>query len=165
MQFAATIAVVVSVLFLALQTRAVWKEERIANEVAGTRAHRELLKMLGAINDRFFEHPELHGLFYGESSTPPTETEVIRLRVMAENLADTLQAALDTTSKLASYDWVTSEWRQYAIECVAASPILRSTIRDRPGIWTPLEVMVADYEAGGLPSAGAGESVPDTEGV
>jgi hypothetical protein len=167
MQFAATIAVVVSVLFLALQTRAVWKEERIANEVAGTRAHRELLKMLGAINDRFFEHPELHRLFYGQSTTTPTETELVRLQVIAEDLADTLQAAIDTTVKLASYDWVKSEWRQYAVECVGASPILRGTIRDRPGIWTPLEAIVADYEAGAPDddSPPGSESVPDTQGV
>jgi hypothetical protein len=36
-----------------------------------------------------------------------------------------------------------------AVESVAASPIHRTTIRSRPGIWTPLEAMVGDYDAGG----------------
>jgi hypothetical protein len=147
MQFVATIAVVVSVLVLAVQTRAVSKEERIANQVAGTRAHRDLLKMLGAVNDRFFEHPELWAHFFGKASSEPSASDAIRLRVIAENLADALQAGVDTTVKLASYAWVTSEWRQYAAEAIASSPILRATIRDRPGIWTPLEGMVAEYDA------------------
>ena len=156
MQFAATIAVVVSVLVVALQTRAVWKEERVANQVAGTRAHRELLRMLGAINERFFDHPELWRHFYGEADDRPTSTELIRLQMIAEQLADTLQAALDTTVKLASYDWVTSEWKQYAAESIGASPVLRSTIRNRPGIWTPLEAMVAAYDAQSPSGAEAG---------
>lgn len=147
MQFAATIAVVVSVLVVALQTRAVWKEERVANQVAGTRAHRELLKMLGAINEKFFAHPELWSHFYGRTTEQPSASEAIRLQVIAELLADALQAGLDTTVKLASYGWVTSEWKQYATEAVAASPVLRSTIRERPGIWTPLEAIVAAYDA------------------
>ncbi|HKD94710.1 MAG TPA: hypothetical protein VKB43_08400 [Gaiellaceae bacterium] len=155
MQFAATIAVVVSVLVLATQTRAVWREERVANQVAGTRAHRELLNMLGDIHDKFFEHPELRNQFFGKSTTQPTASELIRLQVIAERLADTLQVALDTTVKLASYDWVTSEWRQYAVESVAASPILRATIRERPGIWTPLEAMVAEYDAKARPDENA----------
>jgi hypothetical protein len=145
-QFAATIAVVVSVLVVALQTRAVWKEERVANQVAGTRAHRELLKMLGGVNDKFFAHPELWSHFYGRATEKPTANEAIRLQVIAELLADALQAGLDTTVKLASYEWVATEWKQYATEAVAASPTLRSTIRDRPGIWTPLEEIVAAYD-------------------
>jgi hypothetical protein len=59
-----------------------------ANEVAGTRAHRELLKMLGAVNDRFFENPELRDHFFGGATKRPTAAEQIRLRVIAENLAD-----------------------------------------------------------------------------
>jgi hypothetical protein len=149
MQFVATLAVVASVLFLAMQTRAVWREERIANQVAGTRAHRDLLKMLGAINEKFFERPELWSYFYGESTEEPSPMDLVRLEVLAEQLGDALQAALDTTARLKSYGWVTSEWRQYAVESVAASPILRATIRSRPGIWTPLEAMVAEYDAAG----------------
>ena len=150
MQFAATIAVVVSVLVVALQTRAVWKEERVANQVAGTRAHRELLKMLGGINDKFFDHPELWAHFYDQTTGQPTATDRVRLQMIAEQLADALQAGLDTTVKLASYEWVANEWRQYATEAVAASPILRSTIRERPGIWTPLEALVAAHDAESL---------------
>ena len=89
-------------LVLVLQTREVWKEARIANEVAGTRAHRELLGMLGRVYDRFFEHPELRSHFYGNASAEPTATERIRLTVIAEELADILQVALDTTQKLAA---------------------------------------------------------------
>jgi hypothetical protein len=137
MEFAATIAVVASVLVVALQTRAVWKEERVANQVAGTRAHRELLWMLGRINDKFFEHPELWRHFYGQTTTQPNPADLVRLQVLAEELADTLQAALDTTAKLRSYDWVTTEWIKFANQSVESSPVLRATIRDRPGIWTP----------------------------
>lgn len=91
-------------------------------------------------------------------------SDVVRLQVITEHLADALQAGIDTTTKLASYAWVTSEWRQYAVETIAASPILRATIRDRPGIWTPLEEMVGAYDAeAGTRSEGAsltGEAPP-----
>lgn len=147
MQFAATIAVVISVLVVAVQTRAVWKEERVANQVAGTRAHRDLLKMLDAVHDKFFAHPELWNHFYGRATGEPAPSDAIRLQVLGEQFADALQAGIDTTVKLASYGWVAKEWKQYATEAVAASPVLRSTIRDRPGIWTPLEEIVAAYDA------------------
>ena len=55
MQLAATIAVVASVLVLVLQTREVAKEASIANQVAGTRAHRELIGILARTYDRFYE--------------------------------------------------------------------------------------------------------------
>jgi hypothetical protein len=152
MQLAATIAVVASVIVLILQTRTVAKEATIANQVAGTRAHRELIGMLGETHDRFFEHPELRKHFYGNAAGEATEAERVRLQVIAEQLADTLQVALDTTEKLASYGWVTSEWRKYSLETVASSAIFRSTIRDRPGIWTPLEPMVRDYDARSRPA-------------
>jgi len=146
MELAATIAVVASVLVLVLQTRAVAKEASIANQVAGTRAHRDLIGMLARIYDRFFEYPELRAHFYGQATTAPTFSEQIRLGIIAEELADTLQVALDTTEKLGSYDWVAAEWMKYAAESVATSAILRSTIRERPGIWTPLEPIVAEHE-------------------
>jgi hypothetical protein len=147
MQLAATIAVVASVIVLVLQTRAVAKEASIANQVAGTRAHRELIGMLGLVYDRFFEFPELRTHFYGLSTAELTVAESARLEIIAEQIADVLQVALDTTEKLVAYGWVASEWRRYAVEAVASSEILRSTIRDRPGIWTPLEPLVAAYDA------------------
>jgi hypothetical protein len=152
MQVAATIAVVASVIVLVLQTRAVAKEASIANQVAGTRAHRELIGMLGQIYDRFFEHPELRAHFYGEATTAPSETDRVRLEIISEQVADTLQVALDTTEKLASYGWVAAEWRKYTVQSLAASAVLRSTIRDRPGIWTPLEPLVAAYDAQSHPA-------------
>jgi hypothetical protein len=63
--------------------------------------------MLGGINEKFFEHPELWAYFYDQKTTgQPTATDRVRLQMIAEQLADALQAGLDTTVKLASYEWV-----------------------------------------------------------
>ena len=49
MQLAATIAVVLSVLLLAFQARALAAQSRVANEVAGTQAHREIVFHFNAV--------------------------------------------------------------------------------------------------------------------
>ncbi len=82
-----TIAVVVSVLVLAYQGRELAGHTRIANEVAGTQAHRELLFHWKSVIDVFVRHPELHPLYLGQASGTPTPEDAVRLAVIAEQHA------------------------------------------------------------------------------
>src|SRR5690348_14527642 len=65
MDVVGTIAVVVSVLVLAYQGRELAGHTRIANEVAATQAHRDLLFHWKWVIDVFVRHPDLHALYFG----------------------------------------------------------------------------------------------------
>jgi hypothetical protein len=147
MQLAATIAVVASVLVLALQTRELTKQSRVANQVAATYAHRELSQLFAAVYAVFIQYPDLRAHFYGKATSAPTETESVRLHLIADQYADALEVVLDTTDKLAAYGWVSDEWNNYARYLIANSPILRSTIRDHPNWWAPLAELVAEHDS------------------
>ena len=49
------------------------------------------------------------------------------MEIIAEQFADVLGVALDTTDNLPAYGWESAEWKRYAIEALATSPVLRPT--------------------------------------
>jgi hypothetical protein len=149
MELIGTIAVVVSVLVLAYQGRELAGHTRIANEVAGTQAHRELLFHWKSVIDVFVRHPELHGLYFGSASRTPNAEDDVRLDVIAEQHADWLDTTLMTETQLGPYlyrEWI-GGWHEFAVKSVADSPALRSLIRRRPMEWPMLDPLVAAYEA------------------
>jgi hypothetical protein len=93
MQLAATIAVVVSVLVFAFQAREVARQSRLANEVAGTRAHREILLHGKKLMDVFIQYPELHAYCFDQTPNAPSAIESVQLRITAEQHADWLDSA------------------------------------------------------------------------
>ena len=147
MQLAATIAVLVSVLVFAFQARELARQSRLANEVAGARSHREIVFHWKQLTDVFIQYPELHAYYFDQTPDTPSATEAVRLRVIAEQHADWLEALLVTTNQLAQYQysWMTEAWDDYIPQTVASSCLLRSTIRDR-GEWPSLEPFVDRYE-------------------
>jgi hypothetical protein len=148
MQLAATIAVVVSVLVFAFQARELARQSRLANEVAGTRAHREIILHWKNLMDVFIQYPELRAFYFDQTSDTPSASESARLGVIAEQHADWLEVALVTTTQLAAYEYsgMTSNWVDYVPRTVASSSLLRSTIRGQ-GDWRSLEPFVARYDA------------------
>jgi hypothetical protein len=148
MQLAATIAVVVSVLVFAFQARELARQSRLANEVAGTRAHREIVLHWKQLMDAFIQYPDLYAYYFDQTPDRPSVSESVRLGVIAEQHADWLEVALATTRQLAAYEYsgMTSEWDDYIPRTVASSSLLRSTIRDQ-GDWPSLKPVVAAYDA------------------
>jgi hypothetical protein len=147
MQFAATIAVVVSVLVFAFQARELARQSRVGNEVAGTQAHREIVFHWKALMDVFIQYPELHAYYYDQSPNPPNATESVRLGMIAEQHADWLEVALVTARKLTSYEYADmfGEWDDYITRTVGSSSLLRSTIRGL-GDWPALDPFVSRYD-------------------
>ena len=146
-----TIAVVVSVLVLAYQARELAGNTRIANEVAATQAHRDMLFHWKAVIDVFIEHPHLHHLYFGETSQAPSATDAVCLDVIAEQHADWLNTALMTETQLRSLptlytNWA-GGWQQFSVDAFAASPALRSIVRKRPTEWPTLGPLLADYDS------------------
>lgn len=147
MQYIATIAVVASVLVFAYQARELARQSRVGNEVAGTLAHRETLLHWKEVSDVFIQYPELHAYYYDRTPDPPSATDSVRLKVIADQHADFLDAVLITTRQLASYEYtgMTYEWDDYITRVVGSSSILRSTIRDA-GDWPTLDPFVSRYD-------------------
>jgi hypothetical protein len=149
MEVIGTLAVVLSVLVLAYQARELARNTRVANEVAGTHAHQELLTHYRSVMDVFIQYPELHAYFFDKTAAPPSSSDSIRLDVIADTYADWLALTLMTSKKLASYaDW-TEEWTTFAPQAVASSARLRAVVRDNPGTYPQLDPFVASYDASG----------------
>ena len=153
MQLAATIALVVSVLVFAFQGRELARQSRLANEVAGTRSHGEIVLHWKQLMDVFIQYPELRAYYFDQAPETPNASDTVRLGVIAEQHADWLEVLLATTNQLApyKYSWMTSAWADYVPRTVASSSLLRATIRDQ-GEWPSLEPFVARYEASSRPS-------------
>lgn len=131
----------------AYQARELARQSRVANEVAGNQAYREILRDSTKFTDVFIQYPELHTYYFDQTPNTPTATESVRLAVIAEQHADWLEAALVTVRQLKSYEsaGVTYEWDDFITRAVGSSSLLRSTIRDTPD-WPTLEPFVARYD-------------------
>lgn len=147
MQLVADLAVVVSVLVLAYQGRELAGHTRVANEVAGTQAHRELIHHWKSWSDVFIQYPELHAYYYDQATDTPSASDTVRLDLIADQEADFLDATFITSQRLASYARWGDEWTVFIPQELASSTRLRAIIRDNPGIYPSVEPFVADYDA------------------
>ena len=148
MQLAATIAVVLSVLVLAFQARALAAQSRVANEVAGTQAHREILFHFNAvINPVFIQYPELYGYFYDETTATPSASDSVRLKALADQFASWFETGFITSEQLGAYAHGIGDWAGYFTRQLAASTPLRSYLRDNPGLFPVLDPFLAKYDA------------------
>ena len=77
----------------------------------------------------------------------PSATDNVRLKIIADQHADFLDAALITTKQLKSYEYtgLTYEWDDYITRAVGSSSILRSTIRDA-GDWPTLDPFISRHD-------------------
>jgi hypothetical protein len=150
MALAGTIAVVISVLVLAYQGRELAGHTRVANEVAGTDAHRQLIFHWKSIIDVFLERPELYDLYYGRVTDAPSDGDAVRLKVIAEQHADWIEAGLVSNDQLKSYTHIedlVGTWDAFVSSELESSPFLRSWIRANPGMNPPVEPFLASYDA------------------
>ena len=149
MQIAATIAVIISVLVLAVQTRAVARQARIANEVAGTEAYHAIVLHWKNVFDVFIQYPELHAYYFDQATGAPSADDSVRLRVIGEQHGDFPEAALATNETLGSSlePRVVGEWDDFIKSEVASSSVLRAAIRANPILWPPLHRVLSQYDA------------------
>ena len=146
MQLAGTIAVVISVLVLAFQARELTRQPRIANQVAVIQADRDLVGLVARTSDVFISHPELRGQFFDQAPAPKTDTDA-RLVTVADQHADMLQTVLEMPEIFPAFGWRREEIMTFVTNTLAASAHLRAIIRNNPGVWPPLEQLLAAYEA------------------
>ncbi len=146
-------ALVVSLLFLARQTRESTRQSVLANQLAGIQAKGEIYSAVDRILYRLAEHPELRQYFYDGVPVPVDHggTELARVRAqvfaIAELYADAIERGLDTYRSVEPAADFRTPMDVYARDVVEASPALRELIAAHPFWWPNLEAWLAERNA------------------
>ena len=139
------VALVVSLLFLARQTRESTIQTHLANQIAGSQAKSEIYGKVDRIQYHFLDHPDLRKYFYDGAKLPEASTQLevstLRERVLtfAELFADAIERGLDTYKSVDPASDFRSPMEFYTRDILATSPTLRRLVQDHPGWWPNVE--------------------------
>jgi hypothetical protein len=136
------IALVLSLLFLARQTRESARQSHLANQIAGSQAKSEIYDAVDRILYGFLEHPELREYFYSGKELPlEADSDHVRDRVLtfAELFADVIERGLDTYKSIDPAKDFQSPMEDYASDILATAPAIRYWVREHPGWWPNVE--------------------------
>ncbi|MFD4035320.1 hypothetical protein ACFWVP_33600 [Streptomyces sp. NPDC058637] len=134
------LGLVVSLLFLAVQTRAVSRQVRAANNLAGTRALDHSLTSLREVHFKMLEYP---------GTRAPTSTTANRVRVgvrkervlmFSELLADVLDTGIQATRRIPENE-SDEDWLSYCRFLLHRSPALRATVTEHSNWWPDLAAL------------------------
>jgi hypothetical protein len=143
------IALVLSLLFLARQTRESARQSHLANQIAGSRAKSEIYETVDRILYHFLEYPDLRKYFYGGAELPDASSETdpdeLRERVLtfAELFVDVIERGLDTYQSVDPAADFQSPMEDYARDMFATSPAIRLWINEHPGWWPNVESWIS----------------------
>ena len=132
--------VVVSVVLLAWQTRAVAQQTKISNSIACASVINSSTSSLRQIFLLFVEYPELRSYFYESKSPPLRGAKRIRILSVAEMLADILEEGL-SVNRLVRTVRIYEEWPLYCADMLAASPVLNEIMQQHPDWWRLLRAL------------------------
>jgi hypothetical protein len=147
------VALVVSLLFLARQTRESTRQSVLANQIAGLQAKSDIYSTVDRILYRFLEFPELRKYFY-EGADLPVEANAegvagIRDQILtfAELFPDAIERGLDTYRSVDPAADFRSPMDAYAGDIVSGSPAIRYLVQLHPGWWPNLEGWINSRDA------------------
>lgn len=129
----ASIAIVISLIFLVQQTRLFRQQTKANGETARAENHAGLREVMIKINEVFLDKPEIRRYFYDGVPIDTNSPDYAYAETVAEHLLDIMEHMLwqaDTFPRLygASEDdklfW--QVWDQYTIDMFLSSPLLRS---------------------------------------
>ena len=141
-------ALVLSVLFLARQTKESARQSVLANQLAGLQAKGEIYSTVDRILLQFLEFPHLRKYFY-EGIEIPAAVEVgadrdVRDQVLtfAELFCDAIERGLDTYRSVEPAADFRSPMDTYARDIVEGSPAIRYLVQLHRGWWPNLEAWI-----------------------
>jgi hypothetical protein len=141
-------ALVLSLLFLARQTRESARQSVLANQLAGLQAKSEIYSTVDRILYQFLEFPHLRKYFY-EGVEIPGDNEVeaqsgVREQVLtfAELFCNAIERGLDTYRSVDPAADFRSPMDTYANDIVEGSPAIRYLVGAHPGWWPNIEAWV-----------------------
>jgi hypothetical protein len=147
-------ALVLSLLFLARQTRESARQSVLANQIAGLQAKSEIYSAVDRILYQFLMFPHLRKYFY-EGIEIPAEDEVgsdsgVRDQVLtfAELFCDAIETGLDTYRSVDPAADFRSPMDAYAHDIVEGSPAIRYLVSAHPGWWPNIEVWLETRRGG-----------------
>jgi hypothetical protein len=138
---ASAIALIGTLLLVARQTRSLARQTELANKLAAHRATNDPLIGLRLAYSMFVDHPETYRYFYDGAQLPhAAESELhdelgVRVKTIAELLADTLELALETTDSVGVPERDRAGWEDTIDHYLSMSPSLRATIAAQPLVW------------------------------
>lgn len=141
------LALVLSLLFLARQTRESARQSVLANQLAGLQAKSEIYFTVDRILYKLLEFPHLRKYFYEGVECPEDPVEgdpEIRDQVLtfAELFCDALETGFDTYRSVDPAADFRSPMDTYANDIYKGSPAIRHLVQARPGWWPNLETWV-----------------------
>jgi hypothetical protein len=158
------VALVVSLLFLARQTRESARQSHLANQIAGSQAKSDIYRTVDRILFRFLEYPYLRKYFYEDEELPEVSFESdsgeLRQRVLtfAELFADVIERGLDTYRSVDPASDFKSPMEDYARDMLTTSSAIRYLVHEHPGWWPNVESWLSEtgtaWQDGGVSPLG-----------
>jgi hypothetical protein len=121
------VGLIISLLLLAWQTRAVAQQTKISNDLAGADVLRDTTESVHRVLDVFIERPELRKYLYGRQPCPRRGPDKERVLVVAEMFADVLEGGLVTTRRTPTSESY-NDWLAYCAYMLHHSPALKETV-------------------------------------
>jgi hypothetical protein len=134
------IGLVVTISLLTWQTRAVAKQAKVANAIAGATVLYNSTNNLREVLRLFVDDPDLRAYFYGRKASPRTRRQRIRVTTVAEMFADTLEDGL-VAHRLVPASESEDDWIGYCRHMRANSPALEELVQRHPAWWPQLSAL------------------------
>lgn len=136
-----SLGLILSVVLLAWQTRAVAEQTRISNSIAGATVLSESTNRLRDTYELFVQHPELRAYFYENKPCPQRGSRRERVLSTTEAFADTLESGLFAYEAVPSSAYK-ENWTNYCQYMLRFSPALRNLVGDNPEWWPALYALM-----------------------
>jgi hypothetical protein len=129
-------AVVVSLVFVGWQSRELAKQTRTSNAIAATTAVTSTFDQLHRVLNHLIDDPGLWPYFYAGEQIPLREAKRRRVLVVAEKMADVLDAGLLATTLLPTTETY-DDWVAYSRFLAEHSPVMVYVINLYEPPWWP----------------------------
>ena len=157
MDFAGALSVasiVLSLLFVARQTRDLARQTKINNSIASVGLVHDILELSHTWHSGLIEKPHLRPYFFGSRACGSSNPDRVVTETMAEMLADLLDYNL-TVTKLMPEAGFSADWHRWPRHMLLRSPILREVVQGHRDWWPALAALYTQTIPDDLPSGGA----------
>ncbi|GAA1378855.1 hypothetical protein [Catellatospora chokoriensis] len=141
--FVGTLAVVVSLLFLAVQTRAAARQAEINNSIGITSTFYQSASLVQVVHGTFLSDPSLRAYFYDGRECSPKNPQRAKVVTLAELHADALEYGLMAGQQIKG----AVAWVNYPRDLLARSPVMQEVVSGQPELWPRLADLLADIRS------------------
>ncbi|MFF3377781.1 hypothetical protein ACFYXF_33100 [Streptomyces sp. NPDC002680] len=133
------LGLIVSLVFLALQTRAVSQQVLFSNNLAGTRVLDPTIAGLREVHLKMLEYPGMRSHFYEGAPVPTSDPDRERVTTFAEMMAGVLGEGLQALERIPESD--NDEWVSYCRFVLDKSPAVLALVEAHPDWWPHLSAL------------------------